>query len=125
MQNKKTCFITSDFSVIDWEYDDFDRYIYPKVELSPEDYDDFQSFREWLGNDFCEAEDLEKYQKMSDEDLRNNLDMEYRDYLKDFEIWTEDNLDYEETHAIPMMNALYYYPEFISFDDIDEEYKKM
>ncbi len=38
---------------------------------------------------------------------------------KKFEEWAEENLDKEEHYEIPMMNALRYFPLFITFEEED------
>jgi len=53
-------------------------------------------------------------------------DLDPRDYQDfdpefiEFSEWCEDNLSYDELYEIPMMNALYYFPSFISIEN-DEE----
>lgn len=38
---------------------------------------------------------------------------------EEFKEWAEENLDYETLYEIPMMNFLYYFPEYISFEEED------
>lgn len=41
------------------------------------------------------------------------------DIYESFDQWAEDNLSYEELYQVPMMNALYYFPSFVSFSEED------
>lgn len=114
---KKTCFITSDFELADIEHGDIDRYEYT------ENIDDFLTFVE----DYSEKADNK--QKATARALASQFEanpsesveaikefMEENDTLADE--W-RDQVDYESQYQVPMMNTLYYYPSFVSFEEAD------
>ena len=53
--------------------------------------------------------------------------LDKKDYSKEgmteaeFEKWADENLSYEELNEIPLMNALYYYPSYVSFSESDRQ----
>lgn len=115
---EKNCFISSDFSLRDIERDseNFDRYEYT------ESLDSFLEFVEEEGT----AEEKEKAEALSASAEKagfHSIYKELNDLAEDewnalYQRWS-DNISYEEQWEVPMMNALYYYPSFVSFENED------
>lgn len=101
MDTKKNVFITADFNRDDFDCEAIDRYDFACERLDPKDYD-YPTLKEWRKDNISIQDDEagEKYQEAFDE-------------------WAEENLDFEETHQVPMMNCLRYYPSFIDFKEED------
>jgi len=78
-------------------------------------------------NDFeiidFEQNDLDRYSltwSLDDPDFdKSQYDFVPDDDFPDFESWIKDNLSFEELWEVPMMNSIWYYPSFVSFDNLD------
>ena len=77
-------FLTNDFTIKDFDSNNFNRYEFTKQKLDPKDYDRPKN-----------------------------------ESSKEFQKWAKNNLDFSELYEVPMMNALRYYPNFVSFDELE------
>ena len=107
MYKEKNVFLTNDIRIEDWDYENPDRYEYTRTKLNPDEYNfEFKSLKEWKKENILTKPEDEK--------------TEYQEAKqKAFEAWAENELSYEETHDLPMMNALRYFPSFVDFEEED------
>jgi len=108
-KNKKNAFITNDIEIINFDSEAVRRYEFTKKELDPAEYENFNSFEEWLPNYEGDAKTKEGKEKAR------------RQYMETFREWADENLSYEELNEIPLMNALYYFPSCVSFSESDRQ----
>ena len=96
---KKNCFITDEFHVIDHDTpieNPLDRYEYTE---------NLHGFIDWL----------------DDEKLFDAGNFDTIRELPEYEQW-RDSISFEEQYEIPMMRALYYFPDSVNFEE-DDRYK--
>jgi hypothetical protein len=84
-----------------------------------------QNITAFITNDFTiqdfEFSNIERYELTSCLKSRelSPQDYDFTEYNETFTSWANDNLSYEELYELPMMNAIYYYPSFVTFQEED------
>ena len=68
--------------------------------------------------DFSDIERYELTSRLKSREITPE-DYDFTDYNEAFASWANDHLSYEELYEVPIMNAVYYYPSFITFQEED------
>ncbi len=98
MNENQAIFISPDIVIIDHDYQNYDRY-------------DYTWDREAFLSDLAEEHNIN-----DPEDASLYYSELTEKYPKEYEIWQGET---DEWYKIPMMNALYYYPDCVSFQEAD------
>ena len=102
MSKERKCFISNEFDVIDHNIGNIERYEYTE---------NLNAFIEW----FNYTEDVKDRSK----EVQKLLDEKALDTIREMPEYNEWSDEEPERYEIPIMNALYYFPDFCSFEEAD------